>query len=70
MLDLVKLVKKVNPDFKVDFETADYPETYPADEPMRRCPDINKAQVKLNYKPNIDLEQGLKRFFNWARENY
>mgnify|MGYP001400960564 CR=1 FL=1 len=70
MLELISLVKKAIPEFKIEYEITDYPETYPADEPMRRCPDINKAINKFNYNPNIDLEEGLKRFFNWAKENY
>ena len=70
MLELIKLVEKVNPEYKIDYRITDYPDTYPADEPMRRCPDISKASENLNYNPKINLENGLVRFFNWARENY
>ena len=48
----------------------DYPASYPADEPLRRCPDISKIQEKLNYAPKIDLDEGLKRFFKWSKEYY
>ena len=48
----------------------DYPTSYPADEPMRRCPDVSKIQAELNYAPKIDLDEGLKRFFKWSEEYY
>ena len=52
---------------KVDFDVVDYPDTYPADEPNRRCPDISKAAQQLGYAPRVGLEDGLKRFFDWAQ---
>ena len=52
---------------KVDFDVVDYPDTYPADEPNRRCPDISKAAQQLGYAPRVALEDGLKRFFDWAQ---
>lgn len=47
-----------------------YPDTYPADEPMRRCPDIKKAVVQLDYKPKIDLNEGIRRYLSWSDINY
>ena len=47
-----------------------YPDSYPSDEPMRRCPDINKIQTILNYSPSVNLEEGLKRFFRWSEMYY
>lgn len=44
-----------------------YPETYPAGEPQRRCPDLTKAQSELDYTARIDLHDGLGRFVEWAR---
>ena len=46
------------------------PESYPADEPQRRCPDISKAIDHLGYAPIVGIEDGLKRFVDWAREAY
>jgi len=46
-----------------NIELIDYPETYPADEPMRRCPDLTKAREGLGYYPHISLEEGLNRYF-------
>ncbi len=48
----------------------EYPDSYPGDEPQRRCPDIRKAQLQLGYRPEVDLRTGLRRFFDWTAENY
>lgn len=47
-----------------------YPPSYPADEPMRRCPDITKSKSELNYYPTVGLTEGLSRFFLWANDYY
>lgn len=47
-----------------------YPDTYPGDEPKRRCPDISKATSELGYKPEIDLKSGLERFLHWTQDTY
>lgn len=52
------------------YELVDYPDSYPADEPMRRCPDITKARTQVGYEPTVTLQDGLKRFFGWASEAY
>jgi UDP-glucuronate decarboxylase len=44
----------------------DYPDTYPGDEPQRRCPDIEKARRELGYKPQVSIEEGLKRYLKWS----
>lgn len=48
------------------FENIDYPDTYPAGEPNRRCPDISKARGTFGYYSKIDVEEGLSRFTEWA----
>lgn len=48
----------------------DYPDSYPADEPMRRCPDITKARRQLDFEPKVSLEDGLLRFLEWAKVEY
>jgi UDP-glucuronate decarboxylase len=47
-------------------DVIEYPDSYPADEPMRRSPDITKARRQLGFAPSISLEDGLGRFLNWA----
>jgi UDP-glucuronate decarboxylase len=55
---------------RVSREQIKYPDTYPGDEPQRRCPDISKAQEHLGFNPTVSLDEGLKRFIGWARENF
>jgi UDP-glucuronate decarboxylase len=66
MKDLAIEVAKVLDKKEIEFDIVDYPDTYPADEPNRRCPDISKAVQQLGYDPRVSLEDGLKRFFTWA----
>ena len=65
MLDLVKTLEKVIGK-RIDYNVIEYPDSYPADEPMRRCPDIRKAQLQLKYHPRVSLEEGLRRFLSWT----
>ena len=51
-------------------QLVEYPDSYPSDEPQRRCPDIRKAVLQLSYTPSVSLEEGLKRFLDWAVKNY
>ena len=55
---------------QVAYRLIEYPDSYPADEPMRRCPDISKASLQLGYKPAVPLRDGLGRFMNWALRTY
>ena len=55
---------------KIELTNQDYPESYPADEPNRRCPNITKAQSIINYQPKVSLNEGLSRFFDWTSKNY
>jgi UDP-glucuronate decarboxylase len=70
MIELANSVARAVGLDKVDFDVVEYPDTYPADEPNRRCPDISKATQQLGYAPRIPLEEGLIRFFDWARVAY
>lgn len=54
----------------VKFDTVEHPDTYPADEPQRRCPDITKVREQCGYEPKVSLQDGLKRFFGWADRVY
>ena len=44
-----------------------YPATYPAGEPMRRCPDLGKAKKELGYDAQVNFRQGIERFLDWCR---
>ena len=69
MLDLADLLQRLvgRP---LEARLVEYPDSYPADEPQRRCPDINKAKLQLNYQPCVGLEEGLRRFLGWAVKQY
>jgi UDP-glucuronate decarboxylase len=69
MIDLVKRIEKVlgRP---VAYNVIEYPDSYPADEPMRRCPDIRKVRLQLGYEPRVELEEGLRRFLSWTDRVY
>ncbi len=40
----------------------------PADDPLRRCPDISLAKEKLGWKPRISLEEGLDKTIAYFKE--
>ena len=43
-------------------------ESLPMDDPKRRLPNISLAQEKLNWKPKIKLENGLKKTIKYFEE--
>ncbi len=69
MLELAKRLERLMGK-PLDIRTVEYPDSYPGDEPQRRCPDISKAALQLGYKPVVTLEEGLRRFMEWARAHY
>lgn len=46
----------------------DYPDDYPHEEPMRRCPDITKIMKAVDYTPLISLETGIARTFEHNKQ--
>jgi UDP-glucuronate decarboxylase len=69
MVDLVKRIETVSR-HKVAYDIIEYPDSYPADEPNRRAPDIRKARLQLGYDPAVELDEGLKRFLDWSDTVY
>ena len=69
MLDLVGRIEGVI-GRTLDRNIIEYPDSYPADEPLRRSPDITKARRQLGFAPSVTLEEGLGRFLGWADETY
>lgn len=71
-ISINELVKKIGEVLGIEpkLQHISYPESYPADEPMRRCPDISKIQNDLDYHPQVNLEEGLKRLFEWSDKYY
>ena len=66
MAGLAKMYASVVPASTVKF--IDYPSTYPGGEPLRRCPDLSKANRDLGYLAKVDVRSGLLRFVNWAKK--
>ena len=50
MFDLVERIEGVL-GHEVEKNLVEYPDSYPADEPNRRCPDIRKARLQLGFEP-------------------
>ena len=69
MVDLVKRIEKTS-NLTVSYNLIEYPDSYPADEPNRRAPDIRKARTQLGYTPAVGLDEGLGRFLEWSAGQY
>jgi len=69
MLQLARQIEKVL-GRSLEIATITYPDSYPADEPNRRCPDITKASLQLEFRPRVALSEGLKRFLTWSNSVY
>jgi len=69
MLELVKQIENLL-GRRLPHRIIEYPDSYPADEPARRCPDITKARLQLAFEPVVDLPDGLKRFLDWSNRAY
>ena len=66
--ELAKKVLEIVPNTKSKIIKIDYPNEYPKDEPMRRCPNIDKYLEEFKEKPRIDLKTGLSNFYQYARK--
>lgn len=44
-----------------------YPDDYPDNEPLRRCPDITKVINATKFTPTIPLQVGLKKTYNYFK---
>jgi len=42
---------------------------YLTDNPQRRCPDLTKSKTLLGYDPQISLDEGLTRIYNYYKTN-
>jgi UDP-glucuronate decarboxylase len=66
VVSLANMVSGLFPD-PVPVQLTQYPDAYPAGEPMRRCPDLTKIRRELGYEPKVNLETGLGRTLRWFR---
>ena len=65
ILELARMIQEVLGQ-ELQIRQVNYPDAYPADEPLRRCPDITKAARQLGFEPSVKIRDGLQRFFDWT----
>mgnify|MGYP001162803341 CR=1 FL=1 len=66
MINLVKIFDKILKK-RNKYKLINYPKNYPADEPMRRCPNINKAIQDTKYNPKVSVEEGVYRVLKYNK---
>ena len=64
---LAKLIKKTIANKSIKINKISYPKNYPSDEPRRRCPDTTRIKKEFKYKPKVNLEKGLRYFYNYYK---
>ena len=62
MLELAeKILQKTGSTSKLIFKPL------PSDDPLQRCPDISKAKQLLNWKPTVNLDEGIEKTIEWFK---
>lgn len=71
-ISIIALAENIAPLFpkNPEIKLIEYPDTYPADEPSRRCPDITKIRKELGFGPKVNLKTGLSRTVLWFKDIY
>jgi len=65
IIDLARIIAKLfHSEPKMEFHQL------PKDDPLRRCPNIEKAKKILRWEPRTSLEQGLVKTISWYRKKY
>ncbi len=62
-VSILELAKKVKETTKCKSTIEFHP--LPKDDPKRRCPDTNKLERLVGWKPTVSFEEGLKRTVTW-----
>lgn len=68
MAALARLVLRVTGAKTQVIHRASEDKDYNTDNPQRRCPDITKARLELQYSPRVGLETGLQRACEYYRD--
>lgn len=67
--DVADIIQNImNKPISIKMEKSEDPD-YTKDNPQRRCPDLSLIKKSVNYKPTVNLEEGLKRVYMWYRSN-
>jgi len=69
-INMIDLAEKLYETLGIEknYEIIEYPNEYPADEPSRRCPNIDKTVHKTNVQPYTPLNAGLKKMHKYFIE--
>jgi dTDP-glucose 4,6-dehydratase/UDP-glucuronate decarboxylase len=71
MLELAQTISKVvnsSTEIKHEYKVSEDVD-YLTDNPQRRCPDLTKSKTLLGYNPQVSLEEGLTRIYNYYKNN-
>ena len=63
---ILELATKIKEITKCNSEITFHP--LPKDDPKRRCPDTNKLEKLVHWKPTVSFEEGLKETINWFKQ--
>jgi len=55
-------------DYDDKFILKDYPDFYPSDEPLRRCPNIDKVVSHTYIQPKTSMKEGLIKMLNYFKK--
>ena len=68
-LNMVQLAEKFYEalDAEPNYEVIEYPDFYPSDEPLRRCPNIDKVVQRTNILPQTDLKCGIRNMLEYFK---
>jgi dTDP-glucose 4,6-dehydratase/UDP-glucuronate decarboxylase len=67
--NVAKMIQKtIGKSISINMIKSDDP-NYTTDNPQRRCPDLSLIKKSVNYTPQINFEEGLKRVYNWYKGN-
>ena len=65
MNSLAKIILKIYNNKKIKIKNVNYPNTYPSNEPLRRCPNIEKITMDTGFKPKIGIIESLRYFIKY-----
>lgn len=57
-------------DYQDNYEIKDYPEDYPSEEPLRRCPNVDKVAKHTGIQSSVSLQTGLVKMLNYYKDSY
>jgi len=66
-LNMIELADKFYESLGVEpnYDLISYPDDYPSDEPLRRCPNIDKVVAQTNIIPTVDFKTGIIRMLEY-----